>query len=77
MCAAAMATVAPPLALLLLLLQLADGSFPEEPGPLSYVPVEGMCPSPLYAVGGVGAGVSECMRACAALMNGSVEDVEI
>lgn len=45
--AAAMATVTPPLAFLLLLLQLADGSFPEEPGPLSYVPVEGTCPSPL------------------------------
>ncbi|GLD69256.1 semaphorin-6B-like protein [Lates japonicus] len=29
-----------PLTFLLLLLQLADGSFPEEPSPLSYVPVE-------------------------------------
>lgn len=50
MCAAAMATVAPPLAFLLLLLQLADGSFPEEPSPLSYVPVEGMCPSCLVCM---------------------------
>uniref|UniRef100_A0A3B4Z5X1 Semaphorin-6B-like n=1 Tax=Stegastes partitus TaxID=144197 RepID=A0A3B4Z5X1_9TELE len=50
MCAAAMATVAPPLTFLLLLLQLADGSFPEEPSPLSYVPVEGMCPSPFPCV---------------------------
>lgn len=40
-----MTTMAPPLTFLLLLLQLADGSFPEEPSPLSYVPVEGMCPS--------------------------------
>lgn len=40
--AAAMGTVAPPLTLLLLLLHLAEGSFPEEPSPLSYVPVEGM-----------------------------------
>uniref|UniRef100_A0A7N6BFX6 Sema domain-containing protein n=1 Tax=Anabas testudineus TaxID=64144 RepID=A0A7N6BFX6_ANATE len=35
-----MTTMAPPLTFLLLLLQLADGSFPEEPSPLSYVPVE-------------------------------------
>ncbi|XP_020779269.2 semaphorin-6B-like [Boleophthalmus pectinirostris] len=40
MCPAAMATVTPPLTFLLLLLQMADGSFPEEPSPLSYVPVE-------------------------------------
>lgn len=39
--AAAMGTVAPPLTFLLLLLHLAEGSFPEEPSPLSYVPVEG------------------------------------
>lgn len=44
MCVAAMATMAPPLTFLLLLLQLADGSFPEEPSPLSYVPVEGTFP---------------------------------
>ncbi|KAK0141397.1 Semaphorin-6B [Merluccius polli] len=40
MCCAAMATVAPPLTFLLLLLQVADGSFPEEPSPLSYAPLE-------------------------------------
>ncbi|CAL8312177.1 unnamed protein product [Gadus morhua 'NCC'] len=40
MCWAAMATMAPPLTFLLLLLQVADGSFPEEPSPLSYAPLE-------------------------------------
>lgn len=38
-----MGTVAPPLTFLLLLLHLAEGSFPEEPSPLSYVPIEGTC----------------------------------
>ena len=50
MCPAAMATATPPLTFLLLLLQMADGSFPEEPSPLSYVPVEGMCVLPAYNV---------------------------
>ena len=68
MCVAAMGTVAPPLAFLLLLLQLADGSFPEEPSPLSYVPVEGMFPSCCVCV---------CVCVCAALMNDSAVDVEI
>ncbi|XP_061550379.1 semaphorin-6B-like [Phycodurus eques] len=40
MYSAAMATVGPLLTFLLLLLHLADGSFPEEPSPLSYVPLE-------------------------------------
>ncbi|XP_062337815.1 sema domain, transmembrane domain (TM), and cytoplasmic domain, (semaphorin) 6Ba [Osmerus eperlanus] len=35
-----MTTMAPPLTLLLLLLRLAEGSFPEEPSPLSYAPLE-------------------------------------
>lgn len=62
MCAAAMGTVAPPLTFLLLLFHLAEGSFPEEPSPLSYVPIEGTC---------------VCMTVCAALMNGFMLDVEI
>lgn len=36
-----MATLAPPLAILLALLRLAGAAFPEEPGPLSSVPSEG------------------------------------
>ncbi|XP_053294523.1 semaphorin-6B [Pleuronectes platessa] len=48
MCAAAMATTATPLTFLLLLLRLADGSFPEEPSPLSYVPVEVMRRYPVF-----------------------------
>lgn len=59
--AAAMATVAPPITFLLLLLQLADGSFPEEPSPLSYVPVEGTCPFHCSCVG-VGVGVCTCAQ---------------
>ncbi|XP_071217272.1 semaphorin-6B-like [Salvelinus alpinus] len=39
-CCAAMTTMAPPLTFLLLLLRLAHSSFPEEPGPLSYAPLE-------------------------------------
>ncbi|XP_055723696.1 semaphorin-6B-like [Salvelinus fontinalis] len=39
-CCAAMTTMASPLTFLLLLLRLAHSSFPEEPGPLSYAPLE-------------------------------------
>ncbi|KAL0966399.1 hypothetical protein UPYG_G00294870 [Umbra pygmaea] len=39
-CCAAMTTMSPPLTFLLLLLRLAYSSFPEEPGPLSYAPLE-------------------------------------
>lgn len=63
-----MGTVAPPLAFLLLLLHLAEGSFPEEPSPLSFVPIEGTC---------VWICVCVCARLRAALMNDSVLDVEI
>lgn len=77
--AAAMGTVAPPLTLLLLLLHLAEGSFPEEPSPLSYVPVEGM----LCACARVRVSVGGCVPACdidcmyAPLMNDSTVDVEV
>lgn len=60
-----MGTVAPPLTFLLLLLHLAEGSFPEEPSPLSYVPIEGTCVR------------IPCVCVCTALMNGFVLDVEI
>lgn len=66
MCAA-MGTVAPPLTFLLLLLHLAEGSFPEEPSPLSYVPVEGI----------LSVCVCVCLTVCAALTNGFTVDEEI
>lgn len=50
-----MGTVAPPLTFLFLLLHLAEGSFPEEPSPLSFVPIEGTC---------IWICVCVCVRAC-------------